>query len=122
MSTTPNEIYTNFKAYDFESPKFDNYGWFFSKTKDVSHNLKFKDMERTELENLIEKYHNLSYTSDDVEQGFYYESIATQIEEDIDMLEDEEFVTEEDILNNIKSRILENDIDTLMFPNGEDDL
>gem|GEM_PF-2781337 len=26
MSTTPNEIYTNFKAYDFESPKFDNYG------------------------------------------------------------------------------------------------
>ncbi|HOI27887.1 MAG TPA: hypothetical protein PLN63_09705 [Paludibacteraceae bacterium] len=79
-------------------------------------------MERTELENLIEKYHNLSYTSDDVEQGFYYESIATQIEEDIDMLEDEEFVTEEDILNNIKSRILENDIDTLMFPNGEDDL
>ena len=34
-------------------------------------------MERTELENLIEKYHNLSYTSDDVEQGFYYETYMT---------------------------------------------
>ncbi|MCB9017263.1 MAG: hypothetical protein WCU80_08815 [Paludibacteraceae bacterium] len=79
-------------------------------------------MERTELENLIEKYHNLSYNTDDAEQGFFYESIATQIEEDIDTLEDSEFQTEQDILDNIKGRLVENDIDTLMFPNGEDDL